>query len=406
MSEIKCPHCGQMFTVDESEYNQILTQVRGAEFEKEVSERLHMMQEAENSKIEVKVLEAEKKATEKATKEAKTEIEKSEKALKEANEKSAKLESEIANLKAELKVATSTKDTELELQKTKLEASHKDELEEVTRKHENDMRTIQEELERYKDFKARSSTKMIGESLEQHCMDEFDKYRATAFRGDYFEKDNEVSKTSGSKGDFIYRAYDDEGNELVSIMFEMKNEAETTQDNQRHKNADFFKELDKDRKEKNCDYAILCSLLEADSELYNQGIVDVSHRYEKMYVIRPQFLIPIISLIKNSALQQLSLKKQLVSIQRENVDIVNFENQLEEFKKGFGRNCELTSRKFQETLNEIDKAIDHLVKTKEALTSCDKNLALADKKLEDLKVTKLIKNSPSLKEEYNKSKAE
>lgn len=389
MSEIKCPHCGQVFTVDESEYAAILNQVRGVEFEKEVSRRVHEMEESLDSKTKVKVMEAEKKASEKSDKD-----------LKALMEKLAEAEKRADALQVKLDASESKHESELELLKIKQESALKEAVSGVSTQYEHDIKLLQEEVAHYKDFKARSSTKMVGESLEQHCMDEFDKLRATAFVGDYFEKDNEISET-GSKGDFIYRAFDPDGNELVSIMFEMKNQMEETDKSQKHKNADFFKELDKDRREKNCEYAVLCSLLESDSELYNQGIVDVSHRYPKMYVIRPQFFIVMISLLRNAAKSQMALKQELASIQRSNVDMINFENQLETFKTAFGKNYELATRKFEETITEIDKSIQHLQKTKEALTSCNRNLRLANDKSTALTVRKLLKDSPSLLEQYD-----
>lgn len=390
MNEIKCPHCGQVFTVDESEYAAILNQVRGVEFEKEVSRRIHELEESLDSKTMVKVMEAEKKASEKADKD-----------LKSLMTKLSEAEKQVESLQAKLAASESKHESDLEIMQMKQDAAMKDALDSIKTEHEKEVKTLQEEIDHYRDFKARSSTKMVGESLEQHCMDEFDKLRATAFAGDYFEKDNEISET-GSKGDFIYRAYDHEGNELVSIMFEMKNEMEQTDKSQKHKNADFFKELDKDRKEKNCEYAVLCSLLESESELYNQGIVDVSHRYPKMYVIRPQFFIVIISLLRNAALSQMSLKHELAAMQRSNVDMINLENQVEAFKTAFGKNYELASRKFEETISEIDKSILHLQKTKEALTSCNRNLRLANDKSSQLTVKKLLRDSPSLLEEYDR----
>ena len=248
------------------------------------------------------------------------------------------------------------------------------------------------------------STKMIGETLEQHCMIEFNKIRATAFRNAYFDKDNEVSKASGSKGDFIFRDYDESKNEIVSIMFEMKNEADTTAT--KHKNSDFFKELDKDRREKNCEYAVLVTLLESDNELYNQGIVDVSYEYEKMYVIRPQFFIPIITLIRNAALNSLEYKKELMIVQNQNIDVSNFEEKLNKFKNGFSKNYELANRRFNEAVDEIDKAIDHLQKIKDALVSSDRNLRLANDKAKDLTIKKLTRNNPTMKKAFSDAELE
>lgn len=336
---IHCPHCGQDFQINENDYAFILNQVRDKEFEQSLEKRVS----------------------------------------------------------EELKVQKQKYESDLKVMKLEQENKMKTTLDTAKLQYSEDIKRLQTEVDYYKDLKARSSTKMIGESLEQHCMNEFDKLRATAFPHDYFEKDNEISET-GSKGDFIYRAFNNEGNEIVSIMFEMKNEMETTQ--QKHKNADFFKELDKDRNEKNCEYAVLCSLLETDSDLYNQGIVDVSHRYEKMYVIRPQFFIVIITTLRNAAMKQVQLKQELIHAQRTNIDITELENQVTLFKSSFSKNYELASRKFSDTLSEIDKAILHLQKTKEALLSCDRNLRLANDKTENLTVKNLLKNSPSLAENY------
>ena len=260
-----------------------------------------------------------------------------------------------------------------------------------------------EQIEYYKDFKAKQSTKMIGESLEMHCYTEFNKLRSTGFKNAYFEKDNDAR--TGSKGDFIFRDYDDEGTEIISIMFEMKNEADTTAT--KHKNEDFFKELDKDRNQKNCEYAVLVSLLEADNELYNEGIVDVSHKYEKMYVIRPQFFIPMITLLRNAALHSLQYKKELALVREQNIDISNFEENMNTFKEGFSRNYRIASEKFAKAIDEIDKTISHLQKTKEALLSSDNNLRLANNKVEDLSIKKLTRNNPTMKamfDELNKNK--
>ena len=258
----------------------------------------------------------------------------------------------------------------------------------------------EEEVERYKDFKQRQSTKMIGESLEQHCESQFNKLRSTAFPTAYFEKDNDAS--SGSKGDYIFREVDDNGVELLSIMFEMKNEGDETAT--KKKNEDFLKELDKDRNQKNCEYAILVSMLEADNEVYNEGIVDVSHRYKKMYVIRPQFFIPLISLLRNSARNAMAYKQELQTVRNQNIDIANFESEMEAFKDAFGRNYDIASRKFKTAVDEIDKTITHLNKVKDNLLASENQLRLANNKAEDLTINKLTKNSPSLKEQFNELK--
>ena len=251
---------------------------------------------------------------------------------------------------------------------------------------------MREQVEYYRDFKAKQSTKMVGESLEQHCLMEFNRIRAAAFRNAYFEKDNDAR--TGSKGDFIFRECSDDGQEFISIMFEMKNEMDTTA--AKHRNEDFLKELDKDRNEKKCEYAVLVSLLEPDNELYNSGIVDVSYRYPKMYVIRPQFFIPLISILRNAALNSMEYRKQLAAIQNQNIDITNFENEMNDFKNKFARNYDLASRRFKEAIDEIDKTIIHLQKTKDALLSSENNLRLANNKAQDLTIKRLTKNNPTM----------
>lgn len=266
--------------------------------------------------------------------------------------------------------------------------------------YEEKIKSKDEQIAYYKDFKAKQSTKMVGESLEQHCYNEFNKLRPL-FKNAYFEKDNDIK--TGSKGDFIYRDYDDEGNEIVSIMFEMKNEADET--STKHKNESFFKELDKDRKEKKCEYAVLVSLLEIDNEYYNSGIVDVSYKYEKMYVIRPQFFIPLITLIRGLAINSLEYKKELQVVRNQNIDISHFEENMNAFKEGFGRNYRLASEKFKKAIDEIDKTIDHLQKTKEALLSSENNLRLANNKAEDLTIKKLTRNSETMAKMFEEEKA-
>lgn len=258
--------------------------------------------------------------------------------------------------------------------------------------HQKELALMREQVEYYRDFKAKQSTKMVGESLEQHCLMEFNRIRAAAFRNAYFEKDNDAR--TGSKGDFIFRECSEDGQEFISIMFEMKNEMDTTA--AKHKNEDFFKELDKDRTEKKCEYAVLVSLLEPDNELYNSGIVDVSYRYPKMYVIRPQFFIPLISILRNAALNSLEYRTQLAAIQSQNIDITNFENEMNDFKSRFARNYDLASRKFKEAIEEIDKTISHLQKTKDALLSSENNLRLANNKAQDLSIKRLTKNNPTM----------
>ena len=295
-----------------------------------------------------------------------------------------------------LQSALKNKDLEFSLEKQSLEQQHFLELQAKDKLIE----MKEEEVERYKDFKQRQSTKMIGESLEQHCESQFNKLRSTAFPTAYFEKDNDAS--SGSKGDYIFREVDDNGVELLSIMFEMKNEGDETAT--KKKNEDFLKELDKDRNQKNCEYAILVSMLEADNEVYNEGIVDVSHRYKKMYVIRPQFFIPLISLLRNSARNAMAYKQELQTVRNQNIDIANFESEMEAFKDAFGRNYDIASRKFKTAVDEIDKTITHLNKVKDNLLASENQLRLANNKAEDLTINKLTKNSPSLKEQFNELK--
>jgi len=263
---------------------------------------------------------------------------------------------------------------------------------ELVQLHEYQLKMKDDEIEKYKNFKLQLSTKMIGESLERHCENEFNKIRATGFQRAYFEKDNDAK--SGSKGDFIFRDYDEDGTEIISIMFEMKNEADATAS--KHKNEDFFKELDKDRREKNCEYAVLVSMLESENEFYNSGIVDVSYRYEKMYVVRPQFFIPIITLLRNAGLKSLEYRKRLEEVKSQNIDISNFENEMNEFKNSFGRNYRIASDKFKKAIEEIDKTIDHLKKTKDALLSSENNLRIANDKAEDLSIKKLTRKNPTM----------
>ncbi len=399
MQEIKCPKCGEVFQVDKTGYNQIVRQVRDKEFSNELERRekelivkqeqklelLRLQDEKEHSKsiskkdAEISAkdqliaeLQAKLKASETARKLAVAE------AVEKKNEELSEKNSEIISLKGELK----SKETENSLSEKSLKEQYEEKL-----------KLKDEQIEYYKDFKARQSTKMIGESLEQHCLTQFNSIRMTAFPNAYFEKDNDAR--TGSKGDFIYRECGEDGTEFISIMFEMKNEADTTAT--KHKNEDFFKELDKDRNEKGCEYAILVSLLERDSELYNNGIVDVSYKYPKMYVIRPQFFIPIITLLRNAAQNALYYRRELQIVRNQQIDISHFEENMKAFKEGFAYNYQLASKKFTTAIEEIDKTIDHLQKTKAALLSSENNLRLANNKAEDLSIKKLTKNAPSLK---------
>lgn len=380
--QIKCPCCNQMFDISDKDLNSIVVQIRNAEFEKSVDKRV--------KELETR-LEQEYK-TDFKSREADIKLSEREKFDKETK----RLQSEIDSLKlknSEYKSQISQFDNEKKIQKMELETKFNDQISEQKASYEAKLSEQTQLTEYYKDLKTRMSTKMVGETLEQHCQIEFNKLRATAFRNSYFEKDNEVSK-SGSKGDFIFREYDDDGNEIVSIMFEMKNEMDTTEN--KHKNEYFFKELDKDRREKDCEYAVLVSMLEADNELYNQGIVDVSYQYDKMYVIRPQFFIPMITILRNAAYNAADYKKEIIRLQQSNVDVTDFEDKLEEFKTGFSRNYDLASRKFAGAIAEIDKSIDHLQKIKSNLVSSENNLRLANDKADKLTIARLTKNNPTM----------
>ena len=421
MNKLTCPNCKTPFEVDEQGYSSLVKQVRDEQFEKDVK-RVELAASKENkSAVEKAVLEF-KQQSQQAISDKDLEIERL-KAAAEADviKAQSSLKSEIVELKGKienaeskkkleisekmkevdgeilkLKSALENKDLQFDLEKNNLEKTHlldlqaKDKLIEMK----------EDEVERYKDFKQRQSTKMIGESLEQHCESQFNKLRSTAFPTAYFEKDNDAS--SGSKGDYIFREVDDNGVELISIMFEMKNEGDETAT--KKKNEDFFKELDKDRNQKNCEYAILVSMLEADNEVYNEGIVDVSYKYEKMYVIRPQFFIPLISLLRNSARNAMAYKQELQTVRNQNIDIANFESEMEDFKDKFGRNYRIASEKFSAAVQEIDKSIARLNKVKENLLASENQFRLANDKAEDLSIKKLTKNSPLLKEQFNELK--
>ncbi len=424
MQEIKCPKCGEVFQVDESGYSAIVQQVRDKEFSKELKSREAQFELEKDNAVQLAKLAIEKDLSEKLIQKdseiakLKADITTEQISKKsEISETIAKKDKEIVELKN--KLASFDKDKELELtklvNKMNTELSEKDTCiaklnneKELTQKesqlkeqslkdqYEEKLRFKDEEIARYKDFKAKLSTKMVGESLEQHCEIEFNKLRATGFQRAYFEKDNDAK--TGSKGDYIYRESDPEGGEFISIMFEMKNEMDST--STKKKNEDFLKELDKDRKEKKCEYAVLVSLLEPENELYNSGIVDMSHRYPKMYVIRPQFFIPIITLLRNASLNSLEYRKELAVIKAQNIDVSNFEAQMNDFKEKFAKNYELASRKFKTAIEEIDKTIDHLQKTKEALLSSENNLRLANNKAEDLTIKRLTRNNPTMEAKF------
>lgn len=453
MHEVVCPHCGKAFTIDEAGYAEIVRQVRDREFEEQLHQRLELAEKEKAAAVELAEsrmaqelqkaatakdsqiqdlmarLEAEETARRLAVAEALGDVEKQRDALR--NElQQARREQQTATelletkLRSELQAAAAAKDAEIQDLKAKLDAGEtarrlaiteavgdvekdrdalRNELERAALekklaeqalkdKYETQLRDRDDAIERLRDMKARLSTKMVGETLEQHCETEFNRLRATAFPRAYFEKDNDAR--SGSKGDYIFRDSDENGTEIVSIMFEMKNENDGTAT--KHKNEDFLKELDRDRAEKGCEYGVLVSLLEADSELYNGGIVDVSHRYPKMYVVRPQFFIPIITLLRNAALNSLKYKTELELVRAQNIDITDFEDQLEDFKSRFGKNYELASRRFHEAIDQIDKSIAQLQKVKESLLGSERNLRLANDKAQDVTIKKLTRGNPTM----------
>ena len=461
MHEIICPHCGKAFKIDEAGYADIIKQVRDNEFEQQLHERLELaeqdkrnavelaknevgseMQKATTAKdAEIQELKARLDAGEVVQKLAVTEalsvVEKERDALANALEQAKRdkqAASELADtrLSKELQEAAVTKDTEIQDLNARLGASEvaqklaitdavsavekeRDELnnslartelekqlseKSLKDKYETQIKDRDDAIERLRDMKARLSTKMVGETLEQHCETEFNRIRATAFPRAYFEKDNDAR--TGSKGDYIFRDSDEAATEIVSIMFEMKNENDGTAT--KKKNEDFLKELDKDRTEKGCEYAVLVSLLEPDSELYNTGIVDMFHRYPKMYIVRPQFFLPIITLLRNAAMNSLEYKTELALVKEQNIDITDFENDLEIFKTAFGKNYDLASRKFQTAIAEIDKSIDHLQKTKDALLGTDRNLRLANDKAQDVTIKKLTRRNPTMASKFEELK--
>jgi len=457
MNEIICPHCGKAFKIDEAGYAEILKQVRDSEFEQALHERLELAEKEKLAAVElarrkaetdlqkaladgaakIQELESQLKAGEVAQKLAVTEalntVEKERDAARNALEKlqrdtQSEAQLAAAQMARQLQEVEAGKDREIQTLKARVEASdvqhqlavtqavnnvekqrsdleqrlHRLELEKdlaeksLRERYETQIKDRDEAIERLRDLKARLSTKMVGETLEQHCETEFNRLRATAFPRAYFEKDNDAR--AGSKGDYIFRDADEAGMEIVSIMFEMKNENDGTATKKR--NEDFLKELDRDRNEKGCEYAVLVSLLEADNELYNGGIVDVSHRHPKMYVIRPQFFIPIITLLRNAAMGALQYKTELAIVKAQNIDITNFENELESFKSGFARNYDLASRQFQTAIDEIDKSMTHLQKTREALLKSSNNLRLANNKAQDVTIKRLTKNNPTMADKF------
>ena len=423
MNEIKCPKCGEVFQVDESGYAAIIKQVRDKEFSKEIEQNAQRLKEEKDGAVKLAVAKVEadkdKLIAELQQKLAIAGMEK-EAAVNDADAAGKKLlaekESEILRLKSQieidkanagsaLKEATAQKEqqileltNELSLEKSRHELEQKSMIE----AHREELKQKDDAINYYKDLKTKMSTKMVGESLEQYCLDEFNKIRLAAFPKAEFGKDNEVSE-SGSKGDFIYREFDETGEELISIMFEMKNEMETTE--KKHLNRDFFKELDKDRREKNCEYAILVSLLEAESTVY-QGITDVSYEYDKMYVVRPQCFISIITILRNAALKSQETRRELALIKNQNIDVTNFEREMNDFKDRFGKNYRLASEKFVKAVEEIDKTIALLEKTKKDLLSSENNLRLANDKAQDLSIKKLTKNNPTMRAKFEELRAQ
>lgn len=418
MNEIICPHCKKAFKIDEAGYADILKQVHDHKFEEELQQRLAYANTEKESAIKLAEATVKNLMQDQITNKDKelTEL-KAQSALALSQKLNVKdseitqLKSRIDNIDVEKKLAINeavqkvqkerdslendvkTKD----LEKQSLENSLKQQFSNELKTKDEIIKYKDEEIARVKEMKQRLSTKMLGESLEQHCEIEFNKLRSTAFQRAYFEKDNDAS--SGSKGDFIYRESDEFGTEIISIMFEMKNEGEETAT--KKKNEDFLKELDKDRTEKKCEYAVLVSMLESDSELYNTGIIDMSYKYPKMYVVRPQFFIPIITLLRNAAMSSLKYKAELALVKSQNIDITNFEDKMTTFKEGFSRNYDLASRKFKEAIDEIDKTISHLQKTKDALLSSENNLRLANEKAEDLTIKKLTQGNPTMKAKFD-----
>lgn len=417
-TNVKCPNCQEVFKVDDAIYNNIVKQVRDQQFDAEINNRLTIAEKEKQNAIEI----AESKVREKLQKEL-------EQKNQEINELKLKSKTELAKevsdkeetiraLKSKLENAETQKKLDLaealravEKERDSLQNKLKSQKTEEQLKEQNlkeqfrnqiDTKDVliqmkEDEIERLKDHKQKLSTKMLGESLEQHCENSFNQLRATGFQNAYFEKDNDAS--GGTKGDYIYKEEDENGNEIISIMFEMKNENDQTAT--KKKNEDFFAKLDKDRKDKNCEYAVLVSLLESDSELYNTGIVDVSYRFPKMYVVRPQFFIPIISILRNAGMKSLEYKAELNTIRNQNIDITTFEDKIETFKKGFAYNYDLATRQFADAIKEIDKSITHLNKIKDALTSSKRNLRLANDKADDLTIKKLTYNNPTMKDKFN-----
>ena len=415
MNQIKCPHCGTVFTINETEYSQLLAQVRGHEFEKEIHERLEreraLFEEQSKNQLQANLNEKDKEIAnlqaqlEKAASQNQLDMERflAEKE-KEVQALQSQLEQARLQHQNELQRSLTSLEKERDSVKNQLALQEKESqlaLSSVRSDYEVQLKAANEQVEFYKNFKAQQSTKAIGESLEIYAETEFNKVRALAFPRAKFGKDNEIS-ASGSKGDFIFRDFDESGLEFISIMFEMKNEADTTKT--KHKNADFLKELDKDRREKKCEYAVLVTMLEADNDYFNTGIVDVSHEYEKMYVVRPQFFIQLIGLLRNAALNSLKYKQELALVREQNIDITHFEDDLETFKNAFAKNYNSASTNFKKAIDEIDKAIKRMEAVKTALTTSENQLRLANNKLDDVSVKKLTRKNQTMKAKFEELK--
>ncbi len=396
MAELKCPHCGQAFTVDDTELSSIVQQIRDKEFEKDIEKRIselkeHMMMthrlEMEAKENEIKLM---------SQKEYDKEIQKLKSQLEKATDRAVQLQAQLDSSEDKKTIAVMEAVKKVEEEKKELESQ-------LT--HEKDKGKLlleqkDEQIAYYRDLKTKMSTKMVGETLEQHCEIQFNQLRATAFRNAYFEKDND--SRSGSKGDYIYRETDENGVELISIMFEMKNEMDETAT--KHKNEDFYKELDKDRKQKNCEYAVLVSMLESDNELFNAGIVDVSYKYEKMYVVRPQCFIPIITLLRNAAMNAMEYKQELAVVRNQNIDISDFEEKLMNFKSDFSRNYDIAHSHFDKAVDEIDKTIQHLEKVKKELLGSDNQLRIANNKVDEVSIKKLTRGNKTMQEKFEELK--
>lgn len=407
MAELKCPHCGQAFTVDDTELSSITQQIRDKEFEKDLKSRIseletHLQEkhrlEMENlqNQLALQKEEAHEKEIRQEKETHEKEIEKLREQLKKEEEKNQKLQAKLDSSEDKKTIAVMEAVKKVEDEKKDLETQ-------LTQEKDREKILLEqkdEQIAYYKDLKTKMSTKMVGETLEQHCEIQFNQLRATAFRNAYFEKDNDAR--TGSKGDYIYRETDANGVEIISIMFEMKNEMDETAT--KHKNEDFYKELDKDRREKNCEYAVLVSMLESDSELFNAGIVDVSYKYDKMYVVRPQCFIPIITLLRNAAMNALSYKQELAVVRSQNIDISNFEENLMNFKDNFGRNYDIAHTHFDKAIDEIDKTIDHLQKVKRELQGSDNQLRIANNKVDDISIKKLTKDNPTMQAMFEEIK--